>query len=487
MKEGEVLIIGAGPAGMAAAMELSKAKKNFTVVEKDSQVGGLSKTYAFKEDNLTFLTDNGPHRFFSKNQYLYSFIEELLHEKWIKVRRQTRQFIEGKFYDYPINAKQALVNVGVFKAARMVLDYGIARIQYGLFRKKIENFDDYIVANFGRTLGEFNMLNYTEKIWGIPCTEIHSDWAKQRIKGLNLRTAAWNAILTTFAKKQTHGPKSLVDAFYYPEHGTGEIYETIRQKIEKQGHPVLTNSYPTKVKHSKNKITDVILNIDGKEKIVQPKYLVESIHITDFLKLLDPQPPKEVMDAMKKLRYRSQAYLFITLNKKKITDDQWIYFPDRDVPIGRVSEMRNFSEKMSPPGKTSLFVEFFCNEGDDVWNMDEDELFELALPYFEKYKFFTKKEVRKYYVIKQRNVYPIYDIHYQRFVNIIKKYLDKFDNLFYIGRPGRFRYNNQDHSLEMGMLAAQSIIDGKKYNIGKVGDEEEYYESGKLPPEQKKH
>src|SRR3989344_7598280 len=175
----DTLIIGAGPAGMAAAMELSKEKKDFIVIEKESRVGGLSKTYEFREADLIFRTDNGPHRFFSKNTYLYKFIEDLLNEKWIQVNRQTRQYINGKFYDYPINAFQALKNVGILQAFRMGFDYIWAKIVYRLRKKPIENFADYVYANFGKTLGRFNMINYTEKIWGMPAEYIHIDWAGQ--------------------------------------------------------------------------------------------------------------------------------------------------------------------------------------------------------------------------------------------------------------------------------------------------------------------
>lgn len=183
----ETLIIGAGPAGMASAMELMKAGKSFMIVEKQDSVGGLSKTYTYTEaDGLVFRTDNGPHRFFSKNKYLYEFIDDLLHDEWILVNRQTRQFIEDKFYDYPVNAMQALANMGPLKAVCMGIDYLLAKISYGLFKKKIRNFEDYIVSHFGRSLGEFNMINYTEKIWGIPARCIHPDWAGQRIKGLSL-------------------------------------------------------------------------------------------------------------------------------------------------------------------------------------------------------------------------------------------------------------------------------------------------------------
>src|SRR3989344_9667147 len=211
----DTLIIGAGPAGMACAMRLAKAKKDFIVVEKQAVVGGLAKTYVFNEGGLIFRTDNGPHRFFSKNKYLYDFVEDLLHEKWIMVDRRTRQFIDDKFYEYPINALRALSNIGFIKAARMSVDYAISKINSSIFKKKINNFEDYVLANFGKTLGEFNIINYTEKIWGIPASTIHKDWAGQRIRGLSVRTLLKDARARLMGKKQKDGVKTLVDTFYY--------------------------------------------------------------------------------------------------------------------------------------------------------------------------------------------------------------------------------------------------------------------------------
>lgn len=482
----DILIIGAGPAGLAAAMELSKAKKDFIIVERAPVVGGLSKTYEFKEGNVVFRTDNGPHRFFSKNPYLYEWIEGILNEKWIQVRRQTRQFIDGKFYDYPVNALQALKNVGIVNAFRMGFDYIVAKIVYKIFRKPIRNFADYVYANFGKTLGEFNMINYTEKIWGIPATDIHADWAGQRIKGLNLTTLAKDMVVRLFGKKGANQPKSLVDTFYYPEYGTGLIYETIVAQLKEKGYQILTSTVPKVIMGTQKGLHTVRCGTPEGELEVTFNTLVESIPVPQFLGLLDPKPPEEIQSAHKHLRYRSQTYLFITLNKESITADQWIYFPKKDIPFGRVSEMKNFSDKMSPKGMTSLFIEFFCFENDEVWNMEAEELFEYALPHFEKMGFFKRTDVRKYYRLRERNVYPIYDLEYTEYLNKIKKYLDRFSNLYYIGRPGRFRYNNQDHSLEMGMLAAKSIIDGVKYDLEKVGDEKEYYESGKLYSKDKK-
>ncbi len=477
----DTLIIGAGPAGLSCAMELSKAGKDFIVVEKSSKVGGLAKTYEFKEGDLTFYTDNGPHRFFSKNPYLYSFIEDLLGDDWIKVKRQTRQYIDGKFYDYPVNAVQAVKNIGFLGSVKMGIDYIWAKISYGFFKKDIKNFEDYAVANFGKTLADFNIINYTEKIWGIPAKEIHPDWATQRIKGLNLLSVVKNTIQKIFQGNSGNSPKSLIDEFYYPSKGTGLIYENIKNKIESKGYRVITECSPKKIYMEHSKITGVLLHTKDGEILIKCNNLVESVPITEFVKMIEPNASSNVLDSIRNLRHRSQVYLFITLDKESITNDQWIYFPNKKTPIARISEMKNFSSYMSPKGKTSLFVEFFCFENDEIWNMDKEQLLSLAMEQFEKANFFTKKDIRQTYIIKQPNVYPVYDLNYKENLSVIKDYLNSITNLYYIGRPGRFRYNNQDHSLEMGMLAAKAVIDGVKYDIESVGDEKEYYEKGSIP------
>lgn len=476
----DVLIVGAGPAGLSCAIELSKASKKFIIIEKDSKVGGLSKTYTFKEGDLEFFTDNGPHRFFSKNPYLYEFIEELINEQWITVSRQTRQYIDGKFYDYPINFSQALRNVGMKNALMMGVDYFIAKIKYSIFRKKINTFTDYVYSNFGKTLGEFNMINYTEKIWGIPSATIHPDWATQRIKGLNLIKLVMVEVKKRLGLSLKNKPKSLVDTFYYPEKGTGLIYETIHEKLKSKGYTIYLNAAPKVFKTKNKSFNEAIIATEEGDISIEYKTLVESVPLPSFIDMIDPAIPSDIKAAAKKLTHRSQVYLFITLDKDSITKDQWIYFPSKKVPFARVSEMKNFSAQMSPPGKTSLFVEFFCFEGDSIWNMNDQELFDYALPFFEEMSFFNRSEVRKYYVIKKKDVYPIYNIEYKEYLTLIKKYLDSFKNLYYIGRPGRFRYNNQDHSLEMGILAAKSIIDGVRYDIESVGEEKDYQEKGDI-------
>lgn len=466
----DILILGAGPAGMAAAIELWKAGKSLILVEKDTQVGGLAKTLQFGE----FRTDNGPHRFFSKNPYLYEFIQSLLGDSWTKVNRFTRFYIQGKFFIYPMRWKNALSGMGPYKAMRVFTDYLGEKVKYVFKKDEPENFEEYIVQNFGRTLAEFNLLNYTEKIWGLSCSELSADWAKQRIRGLSLGSALKSALY-----KKVDGPKTLVDQFYYPEYGTGLIYETLQKKME-EAVSILFNSFPTKIEHSGNTIDTVDINSKDGSLEFNPTCLISSIPITEFINLLRPSASEGVKKAVKKLKFRSEVYLFMIINKRQVTRDQWIYFPDKEIPFARISEMKNFSQKMSPEDKTSLFIEFFCWENDEIWNLGKEELLKLAVEWLEKLKLLKKSEVMDYYVYRKKAAYPVYDLGYQKNLEIVKNYLDGFSNLIYIGRSGRFKYTNQDHSLEMGFLAARSLIEGKKYNIDAVGGEEEYFEKGQM-------
>jgi len=466
----EVLILGAGPAGMAAAFELHKAGKPFIIIEKNKNVGGLARTLQYGE----FRTDTGPHRFFSQNQYLYDFIEDLLGERWIKVDRLTRFYINGKFFLYPIELKNALLNVGFYKAFRILFDYLFERIRRIFVHRNFISFEEQIVSNFGRALAELNMLNYTEKVWGLPCSKISPDWAKQRIKGLSLKEVIKKAVI-----KSKSGPKTLVDQFYYPDTGAGLIYEKIKEKIlSENSGDILLKTYPVKIIHNDNKITKVVVNTNNKNRTIKSKFIISSIPITEFVNLLEPKAPNEVLQAIKNLKFRSHVSLFITLNKPFVFSDQWIYFPDKKIPFGRIMEPKNFSKKMSPPDKTSLLIEFFCWKNDNIWNANKKQLFELSIKWLERVGLIKREEVINCFVHKEKYAYPVYDLNYKKHLRKVKDYLKQFNNLQLIGRAGSFRYNNQDHALEMGILAARSIIEEKQYNIEDVGAEQKYFERG---------
>jgi len=461
------VILGAGPSGMACAYELNKAKKPFVLIEKDSRIGGMGKTLEFNG----FKTDIGPHRFFSQNQYLYDLIKDLLGEKWIKVNRLTRFYINEKFFLYPVDIKNALSNVGIFKGTKIIYDYVIEKLKNSIKKKKIISFEDQVVSDFGRALAELNMLNYTEKIWGIPCSEISPDWSKQRIKGLSVREIIKKSIF-----KSKKGPKTLVDQFYYPEDGTGLIYETMKEIILRDNFCTLKlNSYPIKIIHDNERINEVVINTNEN---IEVENIVSSIPITKFIDILYPKPPRKVLNSAKKLKFRSHVSLFVTINKNKIFPDQWIYFPEKEIPFARIMEPKNFSKKMSPKGKTSLLIEFFCWEGDKIWRANEKELLELSIDWLEKIDFVKKDEIIDLFVHREKYAYPVYDLNYKKNLKKIKNYFNNFQNLQLIGRAGSFRYNNQDHAIEMGILAARNIIEGKKYNIDDVGSKQEYFEKG---------
>jgi len=471
----DIIILGAGPAGMAAALELSRAGKRVTVIEKDAQVGGLAKTYVFNEPEGTYRSDNGPHRFFSKNKYLYDMIGDLLGEKWTQVPRLTRFFVDGKFYYYPVRFRNALGQMGIIKAFRVLFDYLVEHIRARIRPREMKSFEDFAVARFGRTLAEFNMINYTEKIWGIPASEINKDWASQRIAGLSLVSAIKKMIF------KKGGPKTLVDSFFYPSLGAGLVYEEMKKKIEEQGSQVLLNAEPVSITHENGRVMNVEVKTEQGTKSFSPQAVISSIPVTREVELFDPSVPAGVLDAASKLRFRAQVYLFLTIDKEKVTDDNWVYFPDKVVPFGRISEMKNFSKEMSPPDKTSLFVEFFCFEGDEIWNSSKEQLFDMTIEWLEKLKFLKKEEVINIHHIKREHAYPVYNLDYQERIETVMKWMDSFENFFAIGRPGRFRYTNQDHSLEMGILAARSVLEGKRYEVDSVGSGKEYFEQGYVP------
>jgi len=474
-RDSKIVILGGGPAGVSAGYELSKNDYQSTLLERWRKVGGLAKTLDFGE----WRSDIGPHRFFSKNKFLYDMIEEVLGEQWILVDRFTRFFIQGKYFMYPVQMSDALKNLGLSKAFRAMIDYLYSRFRKHIFNPPINNFEDFVVLEFGNTLANLNMINYTEKIWGIPAKEISAEWAKQRIKGLSLMALVKKALF-----KGTKGPKTLVDQFYYPEMGASQTYEMMADKMEKKGSTVVTDATVCLLDHSDHGITSVTIEKpDGSRETYECDQCISSIPITELVKMLRPSAPEEVLKAANQLKYRYQVYLFMKINKKRVTKDNWIYFPDKEIPFGRMHEPKNFSLALSPEDKTSLWVEHFVFPDDPRWECSAEDLFEITLEQLEKLNLIKREDVIEYHKHREDFVYPIYDLTYQRHSGVIKDYLKQFTNLQLIGRAGRFRYNNQDHSIETGVLSARNIIENADYDLEKVGTEQEYFEKYSLQTE----
>jgi protoporphyrinogen oxidase len=472
-----VLVLGAGPAGLSAAMELASSGRPTLCMERESQVGGLAKTYRYGE----FRTDMGPHRFFSQNRELYRMIGGLLGERWIQVDRLTRFYIGGKFFKYPVQMADAIKNTGPLRALKMARDYLWETAKRTLPHRPPESVEEELVSNFGRTLAELNMLNYTQKVWGLHPSQISPDWTKQRIKGLSLKEIA-----TTMVKTSNDGPKTLVSHFYYPDAGAGLLYETMRDRID--SHPqsrVLLNAQPKRILHDDERILEVETDAEGSTSVYAPDSVISSIPVTKLLKILHPPPPPNVMDGARRLRFRSHVSLFITLRRESVFPDQWIYFPETEIPFGRIMEPKNFSRLLSPPHMTSLLIEFFCWEGDDIWNSDREDLLRQTVTWLDDHGFIKEHEVQDSYIHRERYAYPVYDLGYKAPRETVLGYFNSFNNLQLIGRSGIFQYNNQDHAIEMGMLAARNLLGGGRlHDIEKVGTEQGYLERGYLGGDQ---
>jgi len=458
---------------MAACYEMARQKLKGLCLERERLPGGLSRTLRYGQ----FSTDIGPHRFFSKNRHLYVLIESLLGDRWKRVDRQTRFYIDGEFFSYPVQPLEALRKVGMRRGMRMAYDYFFERIRRILRRRPARSVEEDLVSAFGRSLAELNMLNYTEKVWGVPPSELSPDWTKQRIKDLSM-----TALLKTIVFPKTREgdrPKTLVDQFHYPDGGAGVLYETMRKACQECVN-VAINSYPVRIHHDGSRILDVTCCVDGKKRSVSVEYVISSIPITDFVRLLDPPPPDRVLSSCEKLRFRSHVSLFLTLRRETVFPDQWIYVPEREIPFGRITEPKNFSSLMAPPGKTSLLVEFFCWEGDEIWRASVEQLGQLAVNWLEREGFIDPEDVMDTYVHRERHAYPVYLIGYDRHLHLVKSFLDQFENLQLIGRSGLFRYNNQDHAIHMGLLAARAVSHGRllRRAVEAVGTEQEYLERG---------
>ena len=466
------VIIGAGPSGLAAAHELVKFKKKVRVYEKSMYYGGLART--IESNNCKY--DIGPHRFYTLNNEINDFYLEILGDEVLNVKRLTRILYDNKFFLYPLSPFNTLSNLGLLKSIKILNSYFISKINKLIFRKKINNFEDWVVSNFGYELYKTFFKNYTEKVWGIDCRDISKDWAAQRIKNLSFFNVIFNPILKKFKKNKI---KSLIDSFNYPKYGAGYFYEKLSKKInENKGEIYLENTL-IKILHKNNQVTSIkIKNNDDKIEEINAEHFILSNPFTEIIKLLTPSPPKEIIEASKRLKYRNHIGVKLEINGF-IFDDNWIYVHDPRVKMARVSNYKNFSISMSDDHfKNPVTVEYFCFEKDDLWTMKDEELISLAEKELLLVGLINKNNlIKNSFIVRSVNAYPVIKKDYEDHVYTIKKYLDSFINLHPIGRSGMFKYNNQDHAMATGIYAARNIIDDSfNLDIWKINSEGIYVE-----------
>lgn len=468
----EVLVLGAGLAGLSASMELVKKGYNVTILERFDFIGGLAAT--FEKNHFRF--DTGPHRWFAKNNMVNKWMIDLMGPELIKVKRLTRIYFDGKYFYYPIRIKNALLGIGPVKSVEAVLDYMIYRIRGRILKPKIISLEDGYINQFGKTLYNTFFNRYSEKLWGRKNSQVSADWIGQRTRGFNILTVVKDAIL------KSRNVVSFVDEFLYPDRGVGRIAGRMAEIVKEKEGKIILNARVVGFVAKSNKIDAVEVLINGKKKIFKADEYINTIPITIVIQSLSPKPPKEIIDASKTLKYRSEVQVTLFVDKEKITPDVWIYVHPKEISFMRFMEMDNWSSKMQPKGKTAIVFEVACNEGDKMWNKSDEELIDIVKKdYIKEFKTVTDDQVLGGYVHRVPYEYPVYHIGYMDPLEKIKKYLSKFINFQTIGRNGIFRYNNMDHSIEMGLYAAWNIIEGKrKYDVNSVNIEREYLEEKKV-------
>ncbi|HEY8464473.1 MAG TPA: NAD(P)/FAD-dependent oxidoreductase [Bacillota bacterium] len=469
----KVVIMGAGPAGLAAAYDLSKNGIETVVLEKEGQVGGISKTIVYKG----YYFDLGGHRFFTKFPEVDQLWQEVLGVDFKKTPRLSRIYYRNKFFNYPLTPLNALFGVGVGTAFLIILSYLKAKI---FPYRSEETFEQWVSNRFGKKLYTMFFKTYTEKVWGIPCDVLQAEWAAQRIKGLSLSSAIYNAV---FKPKNTK-IKTLIDQFDYPVYGPGMMYNEFKTKAEQSGAVrVLLNAEVVKINHDGNTIRSIeYLDVNGKRQLLEGTSFISSIPITELVQRLDPPADAAVRAAAQKMQYRSLITVDIIINKKDVFPDNWIYIHSPEVKLGRIQNFKNWSAQMVPdPEKSTLGLEYFCNEGDDFWNLPDAELFELAAAEVEKIQICQKAEIEDYLVVRVPKAYPVYLLGYQEYLSEVAECLRQFSNLQLTGRYGLFKYNNMDHSIMTGLYAARNIRAGaRKYDTWSINVDEEYHEESKL-------
>ena len=471
-----VAIIGAGPAGLTAAYLLSKNKVPVTVLEADPEyVGGISRTAKYKG----FHFDIGGHRFFSKSKDVEDFWTEILHDDMLHRPRSSRIFYNGKFFAYPLKGTEALMKLGPIEAALCVASYAKAR---AFPNPNPRNLEEWVTNQFGKRLFGIFFKTYTEKVWGMPCTEISADWAAQRIKGLSLSTAIKNALIPDKPKNKQDVIKTLLDSFRYPRKGPGMLWEECTRKIRGLGGHVEMGQ---KVVHcaydAKTKLWTVRSEKDGKTSEIQAKHVISSAPLRELAHSLEPKISDKAMKSADSLKYRDFLTVMLILNDRELFDDNWIYIHDPSVKVGRIQNFKSWSPEMVPdPSKCCYGLEYFCFEGDGLWTSSDEQLIELAKKELEQIGLGKASEVLDGCVVRQKKAYPTYDDEYAKHVDVVRAEFDeKFPTLHPVGRNGMHKYNNQDHAMMTAMLTVQNILADKRvYNVWQVNQDAEYHEAG---------
>lgn len=466
------VIIGAGPAGLTAAYELSKLGEHSTVLEADDQVGGLSRTVTYRG----YRFDIGGHRFFSKVPLINKLWQEILGEEFLVRPRMSRIHYRNHYFDYPLKPLNALAGLGPVEALLVGLSYTKAKC---FPHQEETNFEQWVSNRFGYRLYEIFFKTYTEKVWGIPCKEISADWAAQRIKNLSLSEALRSALFKTNHSASGEIITTLIDQFHYPQYGPGMMWERCAALVSQSGNEIVSQVRVERIRHRHGRV-DCVYGRTPEGQLVEfgGDHVISTMPVRELINALDPPPPENVVRAANALRYRDYLTVVLMVKREAVFPDNWIYIHSPEVKLGRIQNYKNWSPHMVPDGsRTSLGLEYFLWDKDEEWTWPQERLIDVGIRDCVQIGLIDPSEVEDGTVVRMEKAYPVYDQIYQDHLATVREYLSGITNLQLIGRNGQHRYNNQDHSMLTGVYAARNIA-GAAYDVWSVNVEQEYHEEG---------
>ena len=460
-----VFILGAGPAGLGAGHELTRRKVHCKILDKNEIVGGLARTHQFEG----FRFDVGPHRFFTKNDTVNRVWRDVLGADLLEVPRLTRIYCHKRFFYYPLKATNALIGLGVCRSLAAFCSYVFARLFYR--NREARSFEEWITFHFGRRLYETFFKTYTEKVWGIPCSQIGAEWAAQRIRGLNL----WKVVKTAFIGNRGN-IRTLADHFLYPRRGAGMLYEKMAELICASGGKICLNTTVEQIERDGMRLTALRCSDQRTFAVEAGDHVLSSLPITEFVEKLTPPAPQEVREAAARLRYRDHITVNLLHYGNNPFPDNWIYVHAPEMQMARLTNYANFSKEMAPAKNAhGLAAEYFCFRTDPIWKMADKDLIQLATDELNRMGLMQQGSVAGGFVVREKNAYPTYYVGYDSSFDIVRDYVRKLTNANMIGRGGMYKYNNQDHALLSGLLAARNLL-GEANDPWSVNDEDEYLE-----------
>ena len=462
-------ILGGGPAGLTGAYVLARRGATGVVYEGSGIVGGIAQTVEVEG----YRFDLGGHRFFTKLGPIQRLWEEMLGEDFLVRPRLSRIYYDGKFLAYPLSARDVFARLGLVESARCALSYLAEQIRP---RPTPVTFEDWVTARFGRRLYNAFFSSYTEKVWGIPGSEIRAEWAAQRIRDFSLLRA-----MLTILHLSRGNITTLIEEFRYPRLGPGQMWEAFRDHVEEAGIPVVMGQRCVALRHRDGRVESIVVR-DGageeRERVVDA--VLSSMPVGDLVRCLDPAPPPEVLEAAGRLRHRSLCLVALMTTERQPFPDNWIYLHDPGVVAGRMQNFGAWSPDMVRPGTTCLGVEYFCFEGDEIWTMPEEEAVALAARELGRIGLLDPSQVTGGARVRVPKAYPVYDADYAGALETLRPYVEGFENLRTCGRNGLHRYNNQDHSMWTAILATLDLLDGTRHDVWSVNTDAAYHEQGEV-------